>query len=440
MSKYEVAITRYKENQESVKDAVELSNAFKDLPANAKVVIKPNILFWSIATDYPKWGVITTSTVIEQVVRLLKDCGVSSISIVEGIMVSDLKDRETCRDAHEKLGYNKLKERYGVEIIDIFERPFEKVDLGEGIELSFNTDILNSDFIVDIPVLKTHAQAVVSLGIKNLKGVLDVNSRKKCHGADPVKDLNYMISRLIKKLPPIANIIDGIYTKERGPAFDGKARRSDIIIASSDILAADMVGAKVLGHNPADVKYLGHIAKDHNRPIDLSDIEVKGEKIEDVESFHESTFPYNEGNTLPIGMEKMGIKGLSYHKYDDSMCTYCSGINGVMLTAIIMAWKGEPWDDVEVLTGKIMQPTPGKKKTILLGQCMYNLNKKNPNIQELIPIKGCPPNPMDIAEALQKAGINAPKSVFENIDKGPGFFLERYKNKPEFSESFFRIE
>jgi uncharacterized protein (DUF362 family) len=384
--------------------------------------------------------VITTSKVIEDIVILLKEHGVNHISIVEGIMRSDLKEKDTYMNAHEVLGYNKLKERYGVISLDIFDRPFKKVEIDEGIELKYNADIVDCDFIVDVPVMKTHAQAVVSLGIKNLKGVLDVNSRKKCHSADKEKDLNYMISRLFKKLPPIACIIDGIYTKERGPAFDGKARRSDIIVASSDILSADMVGAMVLGHKPADVPSLAKTAKYLNRPADLSDIEVVGRKIEDVASFHEYTFPYNADNTLPLGMEKAGIKGLAYHKYDDTMCTYCSGINGVLLTAISMAWKGQPWDDIEVLNGKIMKPTPGKKKTILFGQCMYKLHKNNPDIKEMIAIKGCPPDPNDVYEALLKAGIEAPKMVFDSIDKGPGMFLARYKDKPEFEEGFFRIK
>lgn len=51
-------------------------------------------------------------------------------------------------------------------------------------------------------------------------------------------------------------------------------------------------------------------------------------------------------------MESMGIKGLTYRKYDDTMCTYCSIITGALIIAIMLAWKGGPWDDVEILTGK----------------------------------------------------------------------------------------
>jgi len=86
------------------------------------------------------------------------------------------KDREIPAHAFEALGYNVLKKRYGIKPINAFERPFDKVDLSDGVVLNFNTDILHSDFVVNLPVLKTHAQAVVSLGMKNLKGMIDINN------------------------------------------------------------------------------------------------------------------------------------------------------------------------------------------------------------------------------------------------------------------------
>ena len=87
-----------------------------------------------------------------------------------------------------------------------------------------------------------------------------------------------------------------------------------------------------------------------------------------------------------------------------------------------------------------MNPVKGKKKTILLGQCMYNLHKNNPDIQEMLPIKGCPPDPMEAVKALHKAGINVDTSIFENLESAPGSFMGKYKDKPEFDESFFRID
>ncbi len=437
-----VAVVRYESPLASVRKAVELSNGLDHLAARARVFIKPNIVFWTKSVAFPKWGVITTSRVVEDMVVLLKERGVDDITIGEGIVVGNPKDKETPAHAFETLGYGRLKKRYGVKAVNTLDRPFEKVDLGDDMALHFNTDILHSDFVVDLPVMKSHNQTVVSLGIKNLKGVIDIPSRKRCHSADPEKDLNAWVARLADKLPPIFTLIDGIYTLERGPAFDGKMRRSNLLVASADILAADKVGAHILGHDPANVPYIVNAAANHGRPIDLSDVVVVGEKIEEVASRHEYDFLYSESadGNMPLPMAKQGIKGLYYRKHDLSMCTYCSGLNGLILSAIRYAWKGDPWDRVEVLTGKRMKPTPGMNKTILLGKCIVKANKDNPDIRESIPIKGCPPQPEDIIKALHQAGIQADPAMFENVDQLPGFFMARYAGNPDFDESFFKIE
>ena len=161
-----VAIVRYDNPMESVRKAVDLSGGLDRLPSGAKVFVKPNIVFWTRLVQFPKWGVITTSSVINDMVCLLKERGIDDITIGEGTVVFDPKDRETAAHAFQTLGYNTLKKRYGVKCLNVFESPFEKVDLGGGVELAFNTDILNSDFVVNVPVLKTHAQTMVSLGIK----------------------------------------------------------------------------------------------------------------------------------------------------------------------------------------------------------------------------------------------------------------------------------
>jgi uncharacterized protein (DUF362 family) len=443
MSTLKVAIVRYDKPLESVKKLVDLAGGLDHLPKRAKVFVKPNIVFWTRLAPFPKWGVITTSRVVNDVIVLLKDRGIDDITIGEGTVVQDPKDYKTAAHAFETLGYSSLEKSYGIKCISIFERPFEKVDLGGGVELAFNTDILHSDFVVNIPVMKTHAQAVVSLGIKNLKGMIDISSRKKCHSADPEKDLHYMISKLANKIPPSLTILDGIYTNERGPSFDGRIRRSNILVASKDVLSADKVGAKILGYELTEVPHLAHAAKEMCRTLDLSDVQVVGEKIEDVAMRLEHTFSYNETNTLPLPLEKLGIKGLTYPKYDLSICTYCSALTGGVLTAVANAWKGEAWDDVEILTGKIMKPTPGRKHTILLGKCMYEANKENPDIKDMIAVKTCPPTPEAVVKALHQAGVEVDPSNLKSRDKAvkaAAAHMKRYEGKPEFDESLFRID
>ncbi|MBT8369492.1 MAG: DUF362 domain-containing protein [Deltaproteobacteria bacterium] len=442
MNKKRVAVVRYEKPLKSVRKAVELSRGLDQLPAQAKIFIKPNIVFWTKAVPFPKWGVITTSRVVEDMIVLLKERGIRDITIGEGTVTLQPKDIQTPAHAFETLGYGKLKQKYGIKYLNVFERPFKKVDLGDGVMLRFNVDVLESDFVVDLPVMKAHNQTVVSLGIKNLKGLIDIPSRKRCHNMTPGKDLHFWVSKLADKMPPMFTLQDGIYTNERGPGPDGKLHRTNLLVASADVLSADLVGARILGYAPEQVPHLVYAAEQRNRPTDFSDIEIVGEPVEAVTRHHEYDFGYSETRdaTLPTPMVKQGLKGVFYRKYDLSMCTYCSGVHGLMLSAIRFAWKNEPWDDVEILTGKSMQPTPGKKKTILMGKCIYQAHKDNPKINEAIPIKGCPPKPAEMLKALRTAGIEADPELFNNIETLPGFYMGRYQGKPEYDEGFFQVK
>ncbi len=437
-----VSVVRYRRGEDSVRRAVSLVQGLDSLTGSERVFIKPNIVFWTRHVPFPKWGVITTSHVVEEMVRLLKERGVRRILLGEGTVSSNPRDRETLRHAFASLGYLALKKRYGVKLLDVFQRPFRKVDLGDGLFLRMNADALESDLLVNLPVMKTHAQTVVSLGIKNLKGLIDIASRKKCHSADPVWNLHLMVSRLADPLPPMFTLIDGIFTNERGPGPDGKIRRSDLLVASSDILSADFTAAAILGYAPGDVPHLFYAAKRRNRPADLSGIDLLGESLDKVATPHAFDFEYAQdesGNTLPVPMIRQGIRGLSFRKYDTSLCTYCSILSGVLLSAIREAAGETPFDDVEILSGKAMEPTPGKKKTILFGKCIYLKNRDHPAIREMLAVKSCPPRPSEIAAALLGAGIPASPEPFENPDRFLGLFMARYRGKPEYDPSFFKI-
>ena len=95
MSKNLVAIVRYEEPLESVRKAVELARGLDHLPSKAKVFIKPNIVFWTRVVPFPKWGVITTSRVVEDVIILLKERGIADITIGEGTVTMNPKDLAT---------------------------------------------------------------------------------------------------------------------------------------------------------------------------------------------------------------------------------------------------------------------------------------------------------------------------------------------------------
>ncbi|MGD8646682.1 MAG: DUF362 domain-containing protein [Desulfobacterales bacterium] len=325
MKRQLVSIVTYKKPYDSVKKAVDLCNGLSHLPTKPRVFIKPNILWWTTEGTFPKWGSLTTSRVVEDMVVILKEHGIDDIIIGEG-MVVDPKDNETPAAAFESLGYNALIKRYGIQCINIHERPFQTVDLGSGNEIKFNKDMLESDFLVDIPVLKTHVQTVVSLGIKNLKGLIDIESRKRCHTLSPEMDLHRYVSKFVNVVPPSFTVLDGIFSNETGPFFvTGKPRRSNILIASADMLSADMVGARVLGYQPSQVPHIVLAAQDSGRPIDFSDVQVVGEELEKTVIHHESAYPFDEEKQLPPALVDLGVKGITVGNIDLTLCTYCAG-------------------------------------------------------------------------------------------------------------------
>lgn len=437
---FTVGVARYEIPYRSVYLAVERAGGFSAIKPDSRIFIKPNIVTWLPGGIFPKWGVITTSRIVEDTIRLLREAGLRHIKIGEGIVFAGKNRGKITEEAFRSLGYYRLKERYEVEVVDLFDRPFKKVEIDDGVNLNFSVEALESDLVVNLPVLKTHAQTVVSLGIKNLKGLIDIPSRKKCHSIDNGRDLHYYVGRLFTALPPVWTIIDGIFSNERGPGFDGIAKRTNVIIASRDVFSADKVGSTVLGHSPSDVPHLVHASKVLGRPLDLSDVQIEGEDLKTIVNYHAFSFDYNDDNSLPIVMDRMGIRGLSYRKYDDTLCTYCSFLNGSLLTAIVRAWKGRPWDDVEVLTGKAMAPSGNKKHTILLGKCMSTLHANNPLIQHAVFVKGCPPKPLEVIKAFGEVGIHLDASIMEQPERYGIRFLKKYEGKPEFDESFFKVE
>ena len=431
-----VGVVRY-EGRESIEKAISMSGAFDGIKAGDRVFVKPNIVFWSHVVQMPPFGVITTTEVAEAVIRLLSDMGAGEIVVGETPMSTDPKVNVAER-AFEALGYNEFKKRYGIRTLDILEGEFEDVEL-DGEVFGFSKALLEADAVVSLPVLKTHAQTRVSLGIKNLKGCLDAKSRKRFHSDSVAKDLSHYVGLLSRVHPNTCVVTDGIYTLEKGPGFTGRARRSDLILASKDILAADMVGARLLGFSPDEIDHLASSAAMAGKRDDGSWIETRGLDVQEASAPHKWDFPYSEDGALPANMAKAGVCGLNFPKYDHSLCTYCSSIMGLLQFGIGAAYKGEPFDNVEVLTGKMREPTPEKRHTVLLGKCQVLKNRKHPNINHAIAVPGCPPDLSKLVGGMREAGIEMDENLFAGFDYAPAMFMGQYEGRDEFSLSLYAL-
>ncbi len=440
-TKHEVAVIKYEKPLESLRKAVDMAGGLKGISSATKVVIKPNFCQWYEGVNFPKYGVLTTARLIHDIVILLKEQGVEDISIVEGVVEIVKRPESILQLIVRGMGIDILSKRYGIKLVDALKGSFEKITVGD-MSWSMNKDILEADYVINIPVLKTHSQVMVSLGIKNLKGVLNIASRKKCHRPDSDYDLNYHLALLPGIISPSLTILDGIYTLERGPLITGKAHRSDVIVASKDVISADKVGSTILGIDPATVPYLAQAAKNNDRPVNLGDTNVKGDiDIHNALQPHGWEFKHSESGNQPLFFERVGIQGITYPHVDTTMCTYCADFISYINLGIIMANnRDKPFDDIEIIHGKRIDPEGGHIHTLLVGQCQVKRNAKNPLINHCVEINGCPPCKEDLLEAYAELGIELPDDFIERMGKYPESFMKKYMNQPGFDESFYRVQ
>ena len=129
--------------------------------------------------------------------------------------------------------------------------------------------------IISVPKLKVHRLATVTLGIKNMMGALA--SKGSMHNGR----LNENIADLASVLKPSLTVIDGVIAGE-GHETSGNPVKMDVVIAGTDPVAVDAVGASVMDIQPAEVKHLVLAERKGLGTCRLENIEVIGEPIEKV--------------------------------------------------------------------------------------------------------------------------------------------------------------
>lgn len=425
-----ISIVKYTSSPESLKKSIELCDGFKNLNPTDRVMIKPNLVAWDDQFSIAPFGVYTTTRLVEDLIICLKEFGCTRITIGEG-SVQLKKDMGTFA-AFKGLGYNTLEKKYGVTLVDFNESPTEAFTYHGDHQLHIAKEAVESDFFINFPVLKTHGQTKISLGLKNLKGCLKLKSKRHCH--EPESGLEFSFSHIADFVKPALTIIDGIYALEKGALHFGNAYRKDIIIASRDVLGADLAGAQLIGYTADDIDHFKHYAKRTGKSLMLSDYEITGEKIDDHIQPLKWDWTWTRDNTGPGIFEKLGVTGVALPKYDETLCSGCSPIANMSSILALSAFKGQPLPNVEILNGKKMQARPGYDKTVLLGNCMIKANKDNENINDIVMAKGCPPSENDVVDAMKSAGLDVNILAYYGFMKQQS---EKYNGKPGYETEFF---
>jgi uncharacterized protein (DUF362 family) len=432
MERPAVALKRYESSPDSLRELVRLCDGFDGMRSDLNVLIKPNLM--ALDDRYPMslYGVFTTTRLVHDMVILLKEYGVEKISIGEGSTRGKHYGVST-HGIYEYLGYPVLAKRYGVELLDLFKGPFQRVDFG-GFQLEVAQAAMEADFLINMPALKTHNQAVLSLGLKNLKGCLSLKSRKFCHGSD--ESLDHHLALLADKIRPSLTVLDGIYGLEKGPFYLGKAVRMNALVASQDPLAVDAVGAALACIDPSRVAYIQEYADRQGRQLRLDSFDLRGTPLQELKTILKWDNTWREDNTGPKAWDRMGMSGISLPKYDKTVCTGCSGLYGPILGMLMASYKGIPFDEIEILTGKSMKPSGEARKTLLLGNCMIKKNRKDPSIKQAVLVKGCPPSFEELHDGMAECGFEANLDAYKMFRDS---LMERYKGKEEFDETLFHL-
>jgi uncharacterized protein (DUF362 family) len=430
-----VSIVKFDGSLESIGRAIELAAGFDKLGKNDRVLIKPNITFggW---VEIPPYGMVTTSKMMEGILWKLVEHGCNNITIGEGTILGALGSNT--RRGFKQTGIDRVAKRYGVKLIDFNDGPFDYRDLG-GIKVGISKAALEADFLINVPVLKTHAQVKVSLGFKNLKGCLEVASRKAFH----MKGLEHLICLLNQSLRSDLTIIDGIYMLEKGPdAMMGVAHRKNLIIASRDAFECDCVGATILGFEPSQIDHLREYAQLNNRPLDVSAFQIVGERLEPLKE--KLMWEVDSGAEL---FEFAGITGLSVPHPGQHLCSGCYANLAYALGVFGKVSPNRNLGDTAIYSGRNGVPQVTGQRIILYGNCAIQSNNKTNHKASLT---GCPPKTMSTLFFVMRTLFSKPR-LFKTILLGSPKLLAlrvgvysgnipkwRVYRLPEFDKRHFR--
>jgi uncharacterized protein (DUF362 family) len=234
------------------------------------VVVKPNI-GWNRT---PEQAANTNPFVVEAVVEMCVAAGAKKVKVFDSPC-------NPARRTYKMSGIEDAAERAGADVVFMDERKFKDVPIQNGVDLrSWNmyTEAFETDVLINVPILKHHSMARVTMGMKNLMGLLGGNRSAIHPGFDQkLADINTV-------LVPHLTIIDAFRVlKAHGPnsGTPDDVEMTRQVIVGTDPVAVDSYGAelfgRVTGQDLAGAD-LGYIRIGHEMglgEIDLGKVEVQ---------------------------------------------------------------------------------------------------------------------------------------------------------------------
>ena len=203
------------------------------------VLIKPNLL-----GSYRKRHVVTTNPkIIEAICKVLKENK-------NKIWIGD-SSFENTEKAIKKSGIIKIAKKYNAKVIN-FDRAKQKlikIPKNKYLKKFYLPEpILKADYIISVPKLKTHVLTKLTCAIKNNFGMLAGAKKQYYHKIAPNEEqFAELLLELQRKVNPDFTIVDAVIGMEGEGPSAGKPKRTELILASTDQIALDLVACDIIG-------------------------------------------------------------------------------------------------------------------------------------------------------------------------------------------------
>jgi uncharacterized protein (DUF362 family) len=257
-----------------------------------RVVLKPN----NVIIDKPLCA--THADNLEGIIEFLHSIGKTNIVIAES------PANGSAMDGFANYGYDKLAAKYKVKLVNLDTEGYEVLYVVDQKDMQPHavrvaTMLMDptNNFVISAAKLKTHDLVGITLSLKNIvvgSGIKDSGAglgrpgsgggrsdKPLMHGGGTY-GINYNLFTLSSKLHPDLAVIDGYEGMEGTGPVNGTPVSQKVCVASMDWLAADRVGAELMGVDFSKIGYLSYCAKAGNRGQgDLSKIRMVGAAIKD---------------------------------------------------------------------------------------------------------------------------------------------------------------
>lgn len=217
------------------------------------VVVKPNI-GWD---RNPQQGADTHPEIVAAVVKACLEAKAREVQVFD----------HTCNSAsrcYDNSGIGEAAKKAGAKVSFVLKSFFRNVKIKDGAALKkwkFYQPALEADKYINLPILKQHSLCSLTIGLKNIMGVIGGN-RGSIHN-----DFDRKIVDLNTVIRPALTIVDATRVLRRNGPVGGNLADVDNmrqLIAGIDPVAVDAAAAELFGIPP---ERLGFIMEARNRGL-----------------------------------------------------------------------------------------------------------------------------------------------------------------------------